>query len=164
MTPLRAGLIGLGQMGRHHARVLQQLDGVQLVAATATRICSQPSELDDGTVASHHVNWLSPLKERLTIVTGDRGCLVADTLHGDLTYYANGSAVTTWPAAQLFRGVTEGDIPRYAVEKREPLLAEHEAWCGTVLGHTAPIATLAEGAATVAIAEPRPLPSAAGRS
>ena len=29
---LRAGLIGLGMMGRHHARVLGSLDGVELVA------------------------------------------------------------------------------------------------------------------------------------
>ena len=31
MSVLRAGLIGLGMMGRHHARVLRSLDGVQLV-------------------------------------------------------------------------------------------------------------------------------------
>ena len=31
MTRLRAGLIGLGMMGRHHARVLSSLDGVELV-------------------------------------------------------------------------------------------------------------------------------------
>ncbi len=31
-TPLRAGLIGLGMMGRHHARVLRSIDGVELVA------------------------------------------------------------------------------------------------------------------------------------
>ena len=29
---LRAGLIGLGMMGRHHARNLRSLDGVELVA------------------------------------------------------------------------------------------------------------------------------------
>jgi len=29
---LRAGLVGLGMMGRHHARVLGSLDGVELVA------------------------------------------------------------------------------------------------------------------------------------
>jgi predicted dehydrogenase len=29
---LRAGLVGLGVMGRHHARVLGSLDGVDLVA------------------------------------------------------------------------------------------------------------------------------------
>ncbi len=32
MAALRAGLIGLGSMGRHHARLLRQLDGVDLVA------------------------------------------------------------------------------------------------------------------------------------
>ena len=33
MPNLRAGLIGLGMMGRHHARVLVGLPGVDLVAA-----------------------------------------------------------------------------------------------------------------------------------
>ena len=31
MAKLRAGLVGLGMMGRHHARVLRSLDGVELV-------------------------------------------------------------------------------------------------------------------------------------
>ena len=33
---LRAGLIGLGMMGRHHARNLRALDGVELVAIDIT--------------------------------------------------------------------------------------------------------------------------------
>jgi hypothetical protein len=37
-------------------------------------------ELTDGTITSHLINWLSPLKERVTIATGERGCLLADTL------------------------------------------------------------------------------------
>ena len=32
MANLRAGLIGLGMMGRHHARVLSSLEGVDLIA------------------------------------------------------------------------------------------------------------------------------------
>ena len=32
MANLRVGLIGLGMMGRHHARVVRELDGVDLVA------------------------------------------------------------------------------------------------------------------------------------
>ncbi|MEI7778624.1 MAG: Gfo/Idh/MocA family oxidoreductase, partial [Actinomycetes bacterium] len=32
MANLRAGLLGVGMMGRHHARVLASLDGVDLVA------------------------------------------------------------------------------------------------------------------------------------
>jgi len=32
MTALRVGLVGIGMMGRNHARVLNALDGVDLVA------------------------------------------------------------------------------------------------------------------------------------
>ena len=48
-------------------------------------------ELDGGTIVNHLVNWMSPLKERSTVVTGERGCFVADTLRADLTFYANGA-------------------------------------------------------------------------
>ena len=34
MSPLRAGVVGLGTMGRHHVRVLSDLPGVELVGAT----------------------------------------------------------------------------------------------------------------------------------
>ena len=39
-------------------------------------------QLEDGTVTNHLVNWLSPLKERVTTITGERGAFVADTLTG----------------------------------------------------------------------------------
>ena len=42
-------------------------------------------------MTNHLVNWLSPLKERVTVVTGERGAFVADTLTADLTFYANGT-------------------------------------------------------------------------
>ena len=32
LMPVRAGVIGLGMMGRHHVRVLQEIDGAELVA------------------------------------------------------------------------------------------------------------------------------------
>ena len=37
MGDLRAGLVGYGQMGRHHARVLSELDGIELVGITDPR-------------------------------------------------------------------------------------------------------------------------------
>ena len=42
--------------------------------------------LEDSIVVNHVVNWLSPLKERKTIITGERGTYVADTLRADLTF------------------------------------------------------------------------------
>jgi UDP-N-acetylglucosamine 3-dehydrogenase len=109
--------------------------------------------LEDGTVASHLVNWLSPMKERVTVVTGERGCYVADTLTADLTFYANSSVPTEWEALQNFRGVTQGDIVRYAIAKPEPLRAEHEAFRDAVRGLGAQIVTFEEGVRTVRTAE-----------
>lgn len=110
--------------------------------------------LSRGTIASHTVNWLTPFKERTTIITGSKGSLVADTLTADLTYYENGVIVNTWDQVSSFRGVTEGDMTRYALARKEPLVAEHEAFRDAVLsGDTSKIVTLAEGTRVVEIAE-----------
>jgi UDP-N-acetylglucosamine 3-dehydrogenase len=109
--------------------------------------------LGGGLVANHVVNWLSPLKERSTVITGARGCFVADTLTADLTFYANGAIGTEWEALRAFRGVAEGDMIRYAIPKREPLLVEHERFRDAVAGTGNDIVTLREGMCTVEVAE-----------
>lgn len=109
--------------------------------------------LSGDVVTNHLVNWLSPLKERVTIVTGERGAFVADTLTADLTFHANGSVATTWADIAQFRGVSEGDVTRYAIAKPEPLRVEHENFRDAVLGREADIVTLQQGLATVAVAE-----------
>ena len=67
-----------------------------------------------GILVNHLVNWLTPYKDRTTIVTGERGALVADTAMGDLTFYENGHAPLQWDAIAAFRGVSEGQVVRYA--------------------------------------------------
>lgn len=126
--------------------------------------------LADGTVTNHLVNWLSPLKERVTVITGEHGALVADTLTSDLTFYANGSAgvgsvgATAWSGLQQFRGVSEGDVVRYAIAKPEPLRTEHESFRDAVLGRPTEIVTLEEGLATVLVAESILESAASGRT
>ncbi|MFG3259261.1 Gfo/Idh/MocA family oxidoreductase [Streptomyces sp. NPDC048172] len=107
--------------------------------------------LTDGTMVSHLVNWLSPLKERFTAVTGERGCFVADTLTADLTFHANGAFATEWEALRAFRGVAEGDMIRYAFPKREPLVVEHERFRDAVEGKHSEIVTAREGLRTVEV-------------
>ncbi len=121
-------------------------------------------DLEGGIIATHLVNWLSPLKERSTVVTGELGTLVADTLTADLTYYANGTAETTWESLAGFRGMTEGDMVRYALGKREPLLVEHEAFRDAVLGISDDVVTMVEGLATVRVAEAVLESAATGRT
>jgi len=110
-------------------------------------------QLSNGVVTNHLVNWLSPLKERVTIITGEKGAFVADTLTADLTFYANGKVQTTWDDIANFRGVSEGDVIRYAIAKPEPLRVEHEQFCAAVLGETADIVTMRQGLETVRVAE-----------
>jgi predicted dehydrogenase len=119
-----------------------------LVAATGV--------LANGIITSHLVNWLTPFKERLTIVTGEAGTLVADTLTADLTLYTNASVATQWDSVSAFRGVSEGEVVRYAFAKKEPLLVEHESFRDAVLGLPGAverIVTMEQGLATVAVAQ-----------
>ncbi|MBW3086767.1 scyllo-inositol 2-dehydrogenase (NAD(+)) [Austwickia sp. TVS 96-490-7B] len=110
-------------------------------------------QLADGTVTSHLVNWLTPFKERVTVITGERGAFVVDTLTADLTFHANGSVETPWEGVAQFRGVTEGDSIRFGFAKKEPLLLEHEAFRDAVLGHSTDIVTMSQGLATVRVAQ-----------
>ncbi len=101
-----------------------------------------------------NVDWLSPTKVRRTRILGERGMLVADTLTSDLTFWANGEVTSEWTAAQATRGVSEGDMTRYALSRREPLLVELEAFCDWVAGDDdAAVVTLEEGLETVLAAE-----------
>jgi len=100
------------------------------------------------------VDWLSPTKVRRSRILGERGMLVADTLTADLTFYENGHTRSEWAATQSLRGVSEGDMTRYALPRREPLLVELETFCALLRGQDdAGVVTLEEGIETVACAE-----------
>ncbi|MFD5225005.1 Gfo/Idh/MocA family oxidoreductase [Microbacterium sp. NPDC058342] len=106
-----------------------------------------------GVIVNNIVNWLSPMKERVTVVTGEKGAFVADTSTGDLTFYANGTIPLEWESVSSFRGVSEGDVTRYAFAKREPLRVEHEAFRDAVLGKSTDVVTMTQGQRTLAVVE-----------
>jgi len=111
------------------------------------------AKLSNGTIASHLVNWLTPFKERLTLVTGERGTFAADTLTADLTFHENGTFATEWDAVTSFRGVSEGTVTRFALEKREPLKSEHEAFRDRILGKPSEAVTLSQGLDVLRVCE-----------
>lgn len=132
------------------------------ITARTTMRSGQPHEdmviavgtLASGVIVGHIVNWMSPFKERTSTVIGDNGALVADTLTGDLTYYANGLLNSTWDQVSVFRGVSEGDITRFALKKVEPLLTEHISFRDAILAEsTSDIVTLSDGLSAVRVAE-----------
>jgi predicted dehydrogenase len=100
------------------------------------------------------VDWVSPAKVRRARVLGERGLLEADSLTGDLFFYENGEMGVVWSAAQQFRGVSEGDVTRYALRREEPLRIELETFLDLLEGRPeADVVTLEKGVEIVEGAE-----------
>ena len=110
-------------------------------------------QLENKTIINVLVNWLSPLKERSIVVTGEKGAFVVDTLNSDLTFYENGIHEVSQDAYLLFKGVSQGNVTTFAFEKPEPLLVEHQQFRDKLMGKEADIVPLAEGVETVRIAD-----------
>ena len=108
--------------------------------------------LQSGVTFSCNVDWISPTKIRRTRVLGERGMFEADTLTADLTLFRNGDRATA-PWLQQQRGVTEGDMTRFAIAKPEPLGSELQALLAMVRGEDSVVVTLEEGLETVRVAE-----------
>jgi len=79
----------------------------------------------DGISILHNVNWLSPKKERLLTIMGEKGTLVIDSLQSELFFYENASMNIEDERIASFKGVSEGNAIRYAFGKKEALLSEH---------------------------------------
>lgn len=99
------------------------------------------------------MNWLTPFKERVSIVTGEHGALVADTAMGDLTFYENGSFPVQWDQVAAFRGVSEGQMTRYALQKREPLAVEQEHFRDAIRGDASDHVTMSQALADLEVTE-----------
>ncbi|MCG7302221.1 Gfo/Idh/MocA family oxidoreductase [Winkia sp. ACRQY] len=108
-------------------------------------------KLKNGILVNHTVNWLSPFKDRTTVVLGEKGALVAETVMGDLTFYENGKAPLGWDQIRNFRGVSEGEVTRYALQKREPLAVEHEHFRDAILGKAEEHVTMREALTTMKV-------------
>ena len=151
-------------LATHDLDLVRWLGGspVERVAAQTQHLMGREHEdlvLATGALETHVsfnciVDWLSPTKVRRSRILGERGMLVADTLTADLTFYENGHTRSEWTATQSLRGVSEGDMTRYALSRREPLLVELETFCELLRGdESAGVVTLEEGLETVVSAE-----------
>jgi UDP-N-acetylglucosamine 3-dehydrogenase len=121
--------------------------------------------LESGAAFNIVVDWVSPAKIRRTRVLGERGLLEADTLTADLYFYENADVDISWSTAQQFRGVSEGNVTRYALERREPLALELDAFLDLLEGDAdAEVVSLAEGVEVVRVAEAVLRSAAGGRT
>lgn len=93
--------------------------------------------LSDGTVGNLIINWITPTKIREFCVTGELGMFKVDYLTQDLYFYENSLLnESEWATLGLLRGVREGSMLRFHVNKKEPLRAEQEAFIEAIQNGT----------------------------
>ncbi len=93
--------------------------------------------LSDGTVGNLIINWITPAKIREFSVTGELGMFKVNYITQDLFFYENSLLnQSEWATLGLLRGVGEGSIVHYHVNKKEPLRAEQEAFLAAIRDDT----------------------------
>lgn len=148
----------IGDTGVAHDLATHDLDVMCVLAGEPVRISSELDRkahgsredllaallrFDSGVIGLLEVNWLTPTKVRQLTVTGERGMFVVDYLDQHLTLFENAQATERWPELDVFDGVTEGNVTRFAIAREEPLRAQLGAFVRAVRGK-APIAVTAE--------------------
>jgi predicted dehydrogenase len=117
-------------------RFITGKDPIRVFAETEKRIHTDHEDLltgmlrfHDGIVGILEINWLTPTKVRETLVLGERGMFRVDDLTQDLYYFENAQANDElWRDLRVIKGVSEGQMIRYAVQRQEPLKVELEAF------------------------------------
>jgi len=142
--PIRIGDTGVAfDLATHDLDIMSMLGGKALrVSAEVDRRAHSSHEdllaatlrFDSGIIGLLEVNWLTPTKVRQLSVTGERGMLVVDYLNQHLTLFENAHESESWQTLDIFDGVTEGNVIRFAINRVEPLRAQLDAFVRLVRG------------------------------
>jgi len=161
--PERGNLSGVAlDLATHDLDVMRHVTGKEVVRVFAEieqrggggledLVCATLRFEDDST-GLLEVNWLSPTKVRELTVTGEHGMFVVNYLTQDLRFFEHPKESIEWEALGLVRGSDEGDMVKYAIPRREPLVLQWEAFLGALRnGGPAPVPGR-EGLAALSIA------------
>jgi predicted dehydrogenase len=115
-------------------------------------------ELENNALAHIHVNWLSPVKIRRTIVGGSRRMLVFDDLESDekLRIYDRGFHTVDGSKEGVYKTLVKyrvGDMHSPYVEKQEALKVEIEHFIDCLVKGKKPITDGEEGLKVVRVLE-----------
>jgi UDP-N-acetylglucosamine 3-dehydrogenase len=161
--PDRDAMLGVAlDLATHDIDVMRYLTGSEVkrvFAETAQRLHDRAEDLiaatmrfDNDTAGLLEVNWLTPTKVRELTVTGEGGTFVLNYLTQELYHYCHPTEPTNWDTLANMRGVGEGDMTRYALARREPLLVQWETFLPALRGVGRPAASGFDGYAALSTA------------
>jgi len=153
--PVRIRDVGVViDLAPHDVDIMRFLAGEEpyrLYAETEQRIHTDHEDLlfgllrfPSGITGALEINWLTPTKLREVAVLGERGMFLVDDLTQDLYFYENAQASgMPWAAMATLKGVSEGSMTRFALQRYEPLKAELQSFIRAVCGES-PVAVSGE--------------------
>lgn len=161
--PDRDSMLGVAlDLATHDIDVMRYLTGSEIArvyAESAQRLHDTAEDLiaatmrfDNGSTGLLEVNWLTPAKVRELTVTGEGGTFVLNYLTQELFHYGHPIEHTSWDTLANMRGAGEGDMVRYALARREPLLVQWEAFLAALDGDRKPQASGYDGYAALSTA------------
>jgi len=161
--PNRTGAQGVAlDLATHDIDVMRFVTGQEInrvYAETASPLAGGCEDLlcatlrfDDDATGLLEVNWMTPTKVRQLSILGERGMFVVDYLAQDLSFYEHPTRATDWDALAGMRGGGEGDMVRYALDRREPLRVQWEAFLDAARTGDAPPVSGSAGLASLSTA------------
>lgn len=162
--PNREGSPGVAlDLATHDIDVMRYITGdeVRRAFAETTAPLETPTEdllcatlrFDGGATGLLEANWMTPTKVRQLSVLGERGMLVVDYLTQDLYLYEHPTRATQWDALAGIRGGGEGNMVRFALDRKEPLRVEWQGFLDAVRSGSPPPVTVEDGIAALSIAD-----------
>lgn len=123
-------------------RFLTGMDPIRLYAEIEQRIHTDHEDMlfgllrfPEGVTGALETNWLTPTKVREILVLGEKGLFRVDDLVQDLYFYENAQTNgELWMGLRSLKGVSEGSMTRFALQRYEPLKAELQAFLKAVRG------------------------------
>lgn len=108
---------------------------------------------DNDIIGVLDINWLTPTKVRELSVTGEQGMFLVNYLTQDLYFYENGYIGGAWENLGVLRGVGEGNVIKFHIERREPLLVELESFVEAVADDRVPAVSGEDGLIALALTQ-----------
>lgn len=149
-------------LATHDIDIMRYLTGsevARLYAETEMKIHTSNEDLlsgllkfKNGAICNFNINWLTPTKIRKLYVTGEKGMFVVNYLNQDLYFYENEEIRNNLNYADIMRGVSEGKMIKFFVNKKEPLKAEIEHFVDCVKNGKEPLVTGGDGLKALEIA------------
>lgn len=141
--PYRTGMAGVAlDVATHDLDVLGFLNGSALARVYAETDIRHPGGGEDMVCASLRYengvtglvesNWLTPRKVRQLTVTVERGLYELDYVTQDLWFHEHPRSDAAWDTLGITRGANEGRSVRFALDRREPLVVQHERFIDAV--------------------------------